>query len=136
MSDFETYDLVRLRCLHKARLKLQKVVKQMDEREKDEVVRLHTAMTERDEPIDAITAGGTNFSPYEDDVIYVDDAKAFEEWALANEPTLLQDAREARKQQLNQEVRRREDDGLPLPPGVMKGQPRPKISMTKSRRKG
>ena len=69
-----------------------------------------------DEGSEGLKANGINFVPAETPYGQVQDRSVFVDWALENDPELVE--HRERKERINELVRRHLDDGEPLPPGL------------------
>lgn len=72
--------------------------------------------------ISAITDDGrkVRYTPYPFDVFSVDDPAAFKEWAVSQSESFYDETPRLREEIFRDEMRRRDQDGEPLPPGVRK----------------
>jgi hypothetical protein len=78
-------------------------------------------MEEYDQPdAAAITAGGqkVRYTPYPFDVFSVDDEEAFREWSENQSESYFDASPKLRQSIFLDEMRRRHQDGEPMPPGV------------------
>lgn len=63
-----------------------------------------------------VRLGGVSYAPQRTDYAVVQDQAEFEEYALANDPSLLE--QKVRKAELNRVVREKLDNNEPMPPGL------------------
>jgi hypothetical protein len=106
--------LKNLRALKLKRDEAKATFESLDDNFKHEQFKLMERM--RATGVESVRVDGTLFVPTETIYAQVQDRSELVEWAREHAPELIEDRE--RKELLNQEVRRRIDDGDAMPPGL------------------
>lgn len=118
-EDIERLDSIQEEAEHLRSLKSEHTeAKEKTKELREEFERRQWLLLERmeQEKVEGLKVDGINFVPTETIYAKVADRRAFIEWAIENDPELIE--QKERKAVLNEFVRQKLDDGEPLPPGM------------------